>query len=137
MNRRLLILSFLSCCVAVAFCGCGPKAPYELVPIEGVATYQGTPLPVGFIIQFEPTDGSRPSSGIIREGGTFEAVHTASQKGVKQGPCKIRVYWNEPPELKPVPEEFAEMVARFGMSGPDAPEVEIKKKDKKFEVKFE
>ncbi len=137
MNRRLLILSFLSCCVAVAFCGCGGKAPYKLVPIEGVATYQGTPLPVGFIIQFEPTDGSRPSSGIIREGGKFKAAHTASQMGVKQGPCVVRVYWNEPPELKPVPEEYEDLIARCGMTGEDAPQIEIKKKDTNFEVKFE
>ncbi len=137
MNRRFFILAFGACCVAGAICGCGPRAPYKLVTIKGVATYQGTPLPTGFVLQFEPTDASRVSVGVIREGGKFEAVHTPLQKGVKQGACKIRVYWAEPPELKPVPEEFEELLARYGMYGEDAPEIEIKKKNLNFEINFE
>ncbi|MCF0234117.1 MAG: hypothetical protein HUK22_03965 [Thermoguttaceae bacterium] len=134
--KNYLTLAACGLCLALAFCGCKPKAPYSLVPISGVATYKGTPLPEGFLIQFEPTDGSRPSSGIIREGGKFEAVHTPSQKGVKSGPCKIRAYWNKPPELEPCPEEYVEMVEKYGMTG-EGMDVTIEKKNPNYEVKFE
>ncbi len=136
MNRRVFLASLASAAV-VAVSGCGPKAPYELVPISGVATYQGQPLPTGFRVEFEPTDGSRPSFGNIQDGGKFEVIHTASQKGVKAGMCKVKVYWNGNPETDPVPEEFAEMLSKYGMSGTDVKEVEIKKKDNNFKVDFE
>ncbi|MBQ7110044.1 MAG: hypothetical protein IJO06_02385 [Thermoguttaceae bacterium] len=136
MNRRVFLASLASAAV-VAVSGCGPKAPYELVPISGVATYQGKPIPTGFRVEFEPTDGSRPSFGNIQEGGKFEVVHTASQKGVKAGPCKVKIYWNGNPETDPVPEEFAEMMSKYGMTGSDVKEVEIKKKDNNFKLDLE
>ncbi len=136
MNRRVFLASLASAAV-VAVSGCGPKAPYQLVPISGVATYQGKPIPTGFRVEFEPTDGSRPSFGNIQEGGKFEVVHTASQKGVKAGPCKVKIYWNGNPETDPVPEEFAEMMSKYGMTGSDVKEVEIKKKDNNFKLDLE
>ena len=136
MNRRVFLASLASAAV-VAVSGCGPKAPYDMVPISGVATYQGAPLPTGFRVVFEPTDGSRSSFGNIQEGGKFEAVHTASIKGVKAGTCKVKVFWNGNPETDPVPEEFAELMSKYGMTGTDVKEVEITKKDNKYKVDFE
>ena len=135
MNKTIYIAALLVATL-VTICGCKPKAPYGLVPIAGVATYQGQPIPVDFRVEFEPTDGSRSSFGNIQEGGKFEAVHTASQKGVKAGMCKVRVYWNKNPLTDPVPEEYEEMIEKYGMTGPDAPEVEITKKDKNFKIDF-
>ena len=136
MNRRVFLASLASAAV-VAVSGCGPKAPYELVPISGVATYQGKPIPTGFRVEFEPSDGSRPSFGQIQDGGKFEVVHTASQKGVKAGACKVKIYWNGNPETDPVPEEYAEMIAKYGPSGTDVSEIEIKKKDNNFKLDLE
>ncbi|MGI6402303.1 MAG: hypothetical protein ACOX0A_09410 [Thermoguttaceae bacterium] len=134
MNKSIFVAAVLVAVVAVV--GCKPKAPYGLIPISGVATYQGQPIPEGFRIEFEPTDGSRASFGNIEAGGRFEAIHTASQKGVKAGPCKVRIYWNKNPETEPVPEEYSEMMAKYGMSGPDALDVTIEKKSKDFKVEF-
>ena len=137
MNKISFAFLGLVCACLFATIGCAPKAPYSLVEISGVASYQGTPLPEGFRVEFEPTDGSRPSFVIIQPGGKFELVHTASQKGAKVGTCKIRVYWNENPQTNPAPEEYQEMLSKYGMTGEDAPEVEVSKKDKDFKVNFE
>ncbi len=134
MNRRVFLAS-LAAVVAVG--GCAPKAPYALVPISGVATYQGKPIPNGFRVEFEPVDGSRASFGNIQEGGKFEAIHTPSQKGVKTGMCKVKIFWNDNPEINPVPEEYAEMIAKYGMSGTDVKEIEIKKKNNNLKIDFE
>lgn len=136
MNRRVFLASLTTAAV-VAVSGCAPKAPYALVPISGVATYRGEPIPTGFRVEFEPTDGGRPSFGQIQAGGKFEVVHTASQKGVKAGPCKVKIYWNGNPETEPVPDDFAEMIVKYGPAGTDAPEIEIKKKDLNFKLDLE
>ena len=137
MNKISFAFLGLVCACLFATIGCAPKAPYSLVEISGVASYQGTPLPEGFRVEFAPTDGSRPSFGVIHPGGKFELVHTASQKGAKVGTCKVRVYWNENPQTNPAPEEYQEMLSKYGMTGEDAPEVEVSKKDKDFKVNFE
>ncbi|MBR4751819.1 MAG: hypothetical protein IKX88_00055 [Thermoguttaceae bacterium] len=136
MDRRVFLVSTGAVALTLV-CGCKPRAPYALVPISGTATYQGKPLDDRFHIQFEPTDGSRPSMAKINTDGTFEAVHTASQKGVKPGENQIVVYWNDPPEVNPVPDEFKELFAKYGFTGSDKLKVEISKKDAKFEVKYE
>ena len=135
MNRRYFLLG-LGACALTPLTGCKPKAPYALVPIKGVATYNGQPLPEGFSIQFEPEDGSRPSFGKIGPGGSFEAIHTATQKGVKTGKNVVKVYWNEPPELNPVPEEYKNLMAKYGFTGSETMTVDIQKKDSNFTVDF-
>ena len=136
MDRRLF-LSSLGAGALLTLVGCKPKAPYDLVPISGVAKYKGQPLDERFHIEFTPKDGSRPSMARINADGTFEAVHTASQKGVKPGPNEIIVYWNEDPTVTPVPDEFKEMMEKYGFTGNAKLTVEITKKDNKFEVNYE
>ena len=136
MDRRTFLASASVGALAVV-CGCKPKAPYSLVPISGTVTYQGKPLDDRFHLQFEPTDGSRPSMAKVNADGTFEAVHTASQKGVKPGENKIVVYWNDPPEVNPVPEEYKDLFAKYGFTGSEQLTMTIEKKDSKFEVKYE
>ncbi len=137
MNRR----SFLATTGVGALClvcGCKPKAPYEVVPFSGKVTYQGKPLPNTFHIEFQNDDGSRPSMGkIIDDAGSFETWHTGTQKGVKPGSNTVTVYWDSDPTVTPVPEEYADMIAKYGFTGTDKLKVDIKGKDSKFEVKFE
>jgi len=135
MNRR----SFLASSVGVLclVCGCKPKAPYEIVPLSGKVTYQGKPLPKDFHIEFD-CDGTRPSVGkILDDAGSFETWHTGTQKGVKPGSNTVTVYWNHDPDVTPVPEEYADMIAKYGFTGSDKLKVDIKGKSKNFEVKFE
>ena len=73
----------------------------------------------------------------VNADGTFEAVHTASQKGVKPGENKVVVYWNDPPEVTPVPQEYMELFDKYGFTGSEQLTVNIEKKDAKFEVKYE
>lgn len=136
MNRRTFIATIGLGATALA-CGCKPKAPYGLVPVSGVVTYQGKPLDDRFHIEFQNTDGSRPSIARIGEGGKFEAVHTASQKGVKPGSNKVIVYWNADATTTPVPDEFKPMMDKYGFTGSDQLTIEITKKESKLEVKFE
>ena len=136
MDRRLF-LSSLGAGALLTLVGCKPKAPYELVPISGVVKYKGQPLDERFHIEFTPKDGSRPSMARINADGSFEAVHTASQKGVKPGQNEVVVYWNEDPTVTPVPDEFKEMMEKYGFTGKAKLTVEITKKDNKFEVNYE
>ena len=137
MNRR----SFLATTSAGALClvcGCKPKAPYEVVPLTGKVTYQGKPLPKEFHIEFQNDDGSRPSVGkILDDSGSFETWHTGTQKGVKPGSNTITVYWDNDTAVVPVPEEYTEMIAKYGFGGSANLKVDIKGKDSKFEVNFE
>ena len=73
----------------------------------------------------------------VNADGTFEAVHTASQKGVKPGENKVVVYWNDPPEVTPVPQEYMELFDKYGFTGSAQLTMTIEKKDSKFEVKYE
>ena len=123
MDRRLFLSSL--------------GAGYELVPISGVVKYKGQPLDDKFHIEFTPKDGSRPSMARINADGSFEAVHTASQKGVKPGSNEVIVYWNADPTVTPVPDEYKEMIAKYGFTGTDKLTVEITKKDNNFEVNYE
>ena len=135
MNRRSF-LATMACGATLAVVGCKPKAPYSLVPISGVATYNGNPLPVGFTVQLEPTDGSRASMGKIQEGGKFEMRHTASQMGAKPGTNVVHVYWNDPPEVNPVPDEYKKMMEKYKFGGTENMTVEISKKDANFKIDF-
>ena len=135
MNRRSFLTTSALGSVALVV-GCKPKAPYALVPISGVATYNGKPLPTGFTVQLEPPDGARASVGVIREGGKFEMVHTPSQKGAKPGTNVVHIYWNDPPEVNPVPDEYKNLMAKYGFSGSEKMTVEVSKKDANFKIDF-
>ncbi len=135
MNRRVFLTS-LSAGTLLLACGCKPKAPYELAQIAGTVTYQGKPLDERFHIQFVPSDGTRPSMGKLDENGHYEAVHTLAQKGVKPGPCTIEIHWNANPNVTPVPDEYKELIAKYGFTGSEKLSVEIVGKDKKFDIDF-
>lgn len=136
MYRRNFLASLGVGALALV-CGCKPKAPYDLVPVSGTVKYKGQPLDERFHVEFTPTDGTRPSMCKLDSEGNFEAIHTASQKGVKPGTNRVIVYWNEDPTTTPIPEEYQEMFSKYGFTGSEQLEVEISKKEKNFEVNYE
>lgn len=134
MNRRF----FLAGCaylVGASFFGCKPKAPYALVPVKGTINYNGKPLPEGFCVQFEPENGGRSSMAYPDASGSFEAVHTASQKGVMTGKNVIRLYWIKDPAVSPMPPEYSGIMAKYGGDSKEMV-VDISKKDLNFKIEF-
>lgn len=109
-----MLRSCLTVCLAgivVMWCGCAPRSPYTVVPIEGTLVYEGKPLE-GFIVEFRPEAG-RPSSGVTDKDGKFSLVYTASQDGVQVGVSTVKITWrtgNQPPP----PEQYNDMLKKFG-----------------------
>ena len=121
------------CCLFVL--GCGPKLPYEVVPLSGTVTYQGTPVP-GLPIFFLPETG-RPSNGFSDKNGKFNMIYTVKVDGVQTGkgtfyvelsPNDGRIYDNR---------ELLNTIAQKYRKGNELLQFEITKKDKKFELKLE
>lgn len=131
MKKFLAVFTLIACVLII---GCGKKAPYDVVPIEGTASYKGQPLPPNFRIDFQPEDGKRGSSASITEGGKFIAQHTLEQDGVPTGTCGAVVSWEGPMGTSP-PQEYQPMIKKYGYGTPGL-EVEITKKDKKFKLDF-
>ena len=131
--RSVLFVSLLA--IVFTAIGCAPKAPYGIVEIAGVATFDGKPLPKDCKIDFIPDDGKRPSSAIIRaDDGKFVAVHTVNQDGVPVGKCKVTVSWAGDIGTSP-PAEFGPLFQKFGF-GKEGMSVEISKADKNFKLDF-
>lgn len=85
MKKFLSALVAVSCAVLVfGAVGCGPKAPYRVVPVEGSVEWRGEPL-VGATLTFTPieTDG-RPSKATTREGGKFVAKHAVDPRRARR-----------------------------------------------------
>ena len=72
MSVRLLVLLSL---LAAAGCADGLK----IVPVSGVATYKGEPVP-SLLLNFQPETG-RPSWGITDAKGRFSLDYDAKNKG--------------------------------------------------------
>ena len=129
------ILSILFVFFAVMIFGCGPKAPYDLVLIEGVATYAGKPIAKEFRLEFRSLDGKRPSTAFIKkDDGKFVAAHTLHQDGVPPGKCQVNIMWGGDIGTSPPP-EYAPMLQKYGF-GTEGLQVEFTKHDKKFKLDF-
>ena len=116
--------------------GCGGKNPYKIVPVRGTATYQGKPLPADFMLEFKPAEGRASMGKIQGEAGSFEAIYSPSKKGVQVGEQTVRILWGKNPETDPVPEEYVEMMTKYGMESPGK-KIEIKKKDLNLTLEFD
>ena len=129
-------ITSLTLIIFVAFIiGCGPKAPYDLVILEGVATYAGKPIPNGFRLTFLSIDGKRPSSAVIKQdNGKFVSVHTLQQDGVPKGKCKVNVLWGGDIGTSP-PKEYEPMLQKYGF-GTEGLEFEFTKNNRKFKLDF-
>jgi hypothetical protein len=74
---------------AVVLAGCGGVKP---VPVRGVATVNGQPLPFGQVL-FQPTDpqAGRPALGKIETDGRFEATSFAPGDGLMPGEYRLAI----------------------------------------------
>jgi hypothetical protein len=71
----------------VAFVGCGDGI--KVVPVSGIATYKGKPIP-RLIITFTPPTG-RPSAGMTDAEGRFELNYEEDRKGAQVATHTITV----------------------------------------------
>jgi len=137
---RSLGLSFI---LTVAAAGCSRGGP-EVVPIEGIVTHKGEPVP-NLRIYFVSTEG-RPSWGDTDASGHFVLDYDGQHKGARVGTHKIWVVDQranvEPtaamsgaplPKRSPVASELA---AKYGQ-GTSTLEVEVKKADRNFQLKLD
>jgi hypothetical protein len=134
---KKLYTIFLIVLFTVTIFGCSPKAPYDVVRIEGVVTYDGKPLPPDFLLRFRPENGRNESTGFIKENGKFTTIHTVDIDGVPTGKCTVRVQWNgsDAPIPIPPPAEFQPLIKQYGFQSEGLP-IEITKKDLNLKIDF-
>jgi len=141
MQRNLLLL--MACGLGLAVSGCGGGGP-EVVPIEGIATHNGQPVP-NIRIYFVPTDG-RPSWAITDERGRFALDYDPDHKGAKVGTHKVWIV-DESRNIDPTiamsggarPKRspaIAEIASKYGKDNSTL-EVEVKKANRNFELKLD
>jgi hypothetical protein len=115
--------------------GCGASTPYSIVPIEGVASWDGKSLSPEFSLQFEPLDGRTHSTGIIQNGGKFRTVHTPDFDGVPTGKVRVIVEWHGGLGENP-PKEYEPLLKKYG-HGTEGLQLEITKKDLNLTIDFQ
>lgn len=112
--------------------GCGTK--YDIVPVHGVLTYDGQPVP-GMIVRFTPVEG-RFSDALTEADGTFDMTYTLDTMGVEVDSHEVTIIWSPPSEERGVkPSELqSKAIADFKKHGPLT--VKIEKPQKNFEIKL-
>lgn len=138
---RVPYILFIILLTPVAFLcnGCGPGSEYKVVPISGVATWKGEPLPEGFYLTFQPENG-RPSEAPITSDGAFTALYSTSQSGVQVGKSTVTLSWRPGTTAVGVgvpqaPRQYADLLKQYGFGSSGVP-IEITKKDSQFKVNF-
>jgi len=139
------VSKFLQILLAICFLiGCSRGGP-EVVPIEGMVTHNGEPVP-NLRIYFVPTDG-RPSWGISDAAGHFVLDYDPERKGARVGTHKIWIV-DEGANVDPTvamsggagrPKRspaIGQIVDKYGQ-GKSTLEVEVKKTDRNFQLKLD
>ncbi|WP_339733977.1 hypothetical protein [uncultured Gimesia sp.] len=87
---RMMSVATLTAMVVIGV-GCSERASDmpELGQVHGTVTLDGKPLP-GVNLYFEPEKG-RSSMAQVNTDGVYEALYLIDEKGVKLGPCTVRV----------------------------------------------
>lgn len=105
-------LGLLVALTAAGF-GCDGQTKNKIVPVEGkIAFADGTPLPAGTQVIFNPTDGGvGTTSGTTTADGSFAMKHVTGRTGAEEG--KYQVALLAPKEgagdfWKLVPKEYAD-----------------------------
>lgn len=94
---------FCGTCLALAAVGCGNQeggVVVETVPVSGILTHKGKPLP-GYTVLFMPVNGERAASGITDEQGKFVLGSNDVGDGAPIGKYNIAVTYM--PELRGEP----------------------------------
>lgn len=130
------MFSVVICACFLVANGCGPKLPYEVVPIAGTITWKGEPVKSDAIsITFIPEGEGRPSSASIAPDGKFTAIYSPQADGIQVGKCTMRLTWLADVG-GPCPKEWVPMFEKYGTNSPGY-SMEIKKADKKMVIALE
>ena len=134
---------FAGLMLAACTLGCGRAGP-EIVPIEGIVTHNGEPVP-NLRIYFVPTDG-RPSWAISDANGRFVLDYDIDHDGAKVGTHTIWVLdegsnvdptaaMSGGPRPKRSP-AISQIVEKYGREKSTL-QVEVKKADRHFQLKLD
>jgi hypothetical protein len=134
----------LAVAVLLAFGGGCSRGGPEIVPIEGVATHNGAPVP-NIRIYFAPA-GGRPSWAITDEQGRFVLDYDPDHKGALVGTHKVWII-DESANVDPTlamsggarPKRSpasAELAAKYSRDHSPLT-VEVKRADRNFELKLD
>jgi hypothetical protein len=91
--------------VLAVLTGCGSAGPapvvkQKTVPVSGVLTYKGKPVPNASVV-FQSLDGKVSSWGTTDAAGTFTLSTYATQDGAPPGKYKVTVSAGAPKEVEP------------------------------------
>lgn len=96
--------SFGSLLIAtLALVGCGSDSgiqPEKTVPVSGIVTYRGKPLP-GYLVTFSPVVGRRNAGAMTDQEGRFVLGTNKEGDGCPPGRCRIAVRWGGLPPEEP------------------------------------
>lgn len=117
-------------------CGGGPT----IVPVSGIATHKGQPVP-SLMINFEPDNG-RSSWGITDDSGKFILEYDAQTKGAVVGKHTVSAkYWPRTPEEEmgkvPKSEAVKEIEKNYSDQVKSPLKVEITRSSSSLELKFD
>lgn len=73
--------------IGLALSGCGPQ---DMGRVSGTVTLDGKPLPDA-IIQFQPTNGERPSAAATDATGHYELMYATTTKGARVGEHAVTI----------------------------------------------
>ena len=95
MFRPALLAALL---LALASVGCGSK--YDLHPVTGKVTLDGTPLE-NAVVTFQAVSGGNSASGTTDASGayTLHDIRPDAGPGVEPGEYVVSVSWTEPPAV--------------------------------------
>jgi len=131
-----LIKQIVSMTLVIAFAmlaGCG-SGKYDVVPVEGVLTFEGEPVPQ-MIVSFKPV-GGRAAEATTDEEGRFKMQYSIDQYGILPGAQEINAYWVSPSDDGSVPPtELQKKVIQYFKKNPPLA-VTIDQPQKNFEIKL-
>lgn len=89
-SRRLGSFGIIFIAITMAN-GCGHSSRPEVVPVSGVVTLDGAPLPKATVVFIPREPGLKPSRAITDDAGHFELTYLREIKGAVPGQHEVRV----------------------------------------------
>lgn len=72
--------------------GCSSGSQVEMGTVTGTVFVDGSPAGAGLQLEFDPvTKGVRGSTAVTDASGNYEAEYSLSTKGVRTGPCVVKL----------------------------------------------
>jgi hypothetical protein len=95
MRAGILMLGAV---VALSGAGCGGS---NTVPVKGVVTFDGKPLPNATVLFIPQEPGGRDAHGTTDDDGVFVLSTAGSADGALPGAYKVTVHYSEPATVPP------------------------------------